>query len=569
MNSLQRIVSLGCICGLATNWSGAQATDSATLSEISPVAPLATTSPSVEATIQKLQDPDPSVRWRAARSLGRQGESAKAAEPVLLKLLEDPDPTVQVYAIVAVERLKLRSKEAIAGLTNCIKSSDPRVVRTAILTLGKMQLEPEELATAMESLFSARNQDVLVYAVDAIVDSGERATPLLQAALKEGDDAAYWASIAIAEIGPSASATVPQLMAALENADDPETRARILMALAKIGPEAREAVTGIEKLLKQQPGPTEALIGAYALGAIGTVSDSAVLLPLAKAKQEPLAMVASWALAKTSTQDKVWREQAIEKMLAGLASESPLVRSTAAKGLMDLKPTNEVVTARLIEAIQDPDPDVAANIAEALASLGPSIVPGIAKSLDDPRMQPLLINVLGRLGPDSEPAVPQLISMLPNANTEMKTRIHFVLAGIGPAAGPATSAILDSLNDTEPRARQSALFALRQIGPGAVDALPQLVAQLESSKGAEQLSTAWAIARISPDKDGLPPKLAEVLKQGLSSSNPAIRYESTTAIATLGSGTEQFREELKRIAEGDPDEQVRHVAAQAMQDKAQ
>lgn len=513
---------------------------------------------------KKLNSEDPGERWRAARSLGTLGEPANAAAPKLIQLVSDPEPIVQIYAITSVSRLGIDNEEVVSALAKAVQSSDPRVVRTAILALGRMELEPEQLATSMKQLFSSNNPGMLVYVVDAIADSGERATPLLQAALKEGDDAAYWASIAIAEIGPPAAGAVPELSDALKQAQDIDTRSRILLAIGKVGPEAQPAVPAIVQLLKNDPNPTEALYGAYALGEIGSQGNDAVLSTLVETNQEPVSMVAAWALAKIESNNEKWREQAVKKMLEGLGHENPLVRTTAAKGLLELKPEGEDVRTRLIEAIQDSDPEVAANVIEALASIGPPIVPGIAKSLNDPQLQPLLIRVLGRLGSNAEAAVPQLTALLPKAEPELKTRIHYVLAGIGPAAGPASSAIVQSLNDQEERVRQSALFALRQIGPGAVDALPQLLSFLESSDGMDQLAAAWAIARIAPAKEGVTPEVAAVLRKGLKAEHPATRYETAIAIAEMGDAAGELRNDLKQVAERDPDEQVRVAAARVM-----
>lgn len=517
------------------------------------------------ALTQRLSDPDPNVRWRSARALGKLGPAAKPAAPTLVKRLDDSEPVVQIHATIALARIGDQSDATVAGLAKCARSSDPRVVRTAILALAKLRLEPEQLAAAMSELLASENQSMLVYVVDAIVEAGERATPLLQAALKESEDSAYWASVAVAEIGPAAAGTVPELTAVLEKTEDPDTRAKALLALAKIGPKAKSAVPAIEKVLSNNPDAAPALYGAYALGEIGAPTAASTLEELAASDDQAVAMVSSWALAKTHPKDAARRDRAIEKMLHGLSSENPLVRTTAAKGLTDLKPAAEKVTAHLIEAIQDPDPEVAANVADALATLGPAIVPAAAKLLDDPRLQPLLINVLGRLGPDAQDAVPKLTELLPAADSRLKTKIHYALAGIGPPAAPAASAIAESLNSKEPAVRHSALFALRQLGPAAADAMPQLLALLESTDGMDQLATAWALARIAPAKEGLTPQVAQVLRNGLTDPEPAARFETTAAIGELGPIAGQLRTELKRVAERDPDEQVRAAAANSLE----
>ena len=555
MNSHQGLNSIALLATIIAVANAQQA--------VSPQAATAEAPMAVEAAISQLRDDDPRVRWQAARSLGLVGAAARPAAPELSRLLRDEDPVVQIHAAVALARIGDRSNATVDGLLRAASSNDSRVARTAILALRRLEVEPDRLAAALEKLLQSDDQAVVVYVVESIVAAGEQSTPLLKAALQE-EKAAYWACVAIADIGPDAAATVPELIVLLGRSDDLDTLSQALLALASIGPQAAAAVPAIEKLMVTEDHLPVALHAAYALGAIGSPAANPMLERFAASDDEVLSMVSTWSLAKIDRNQAAWLDRATEKLLDGLASDNPLVRRAAAQGIVDLKPPPDRVASRLIEAASDPDPMVAANVGSALASLGPAVVPSAVKALENPPLRPIMVDVLGRLGPDSKQAAARLAELLPEANNRLKRNIHYALAAMGPHAGPATEALADSTQNEEPAVRHSALYALRQLGPAATAAVPQVVALLESNENFDRLAAAWALARIAPSDEPVMQSILPVLRAGLAEGHAVTRYETVIAIGESDDLGKALRDDLRRVAEKEEDEQVRAAATEVV-----
>ena len=51
-------------------------------------------------------DPEPRVRWHAARAIGLIGEDAISAMPTLIKLLQDDDPITVAQAAAAIRHIR-------------------------------------------------------------------------------------------------------------------------------------------------------------------------------------------------------------------------------------------------------------------------------------------------------------------------------------------------------------------------------------------------------------------------------------------------------------------------------
>ncbi len=163
---------------------------------------------SVQQLLEYLDSEDAQHRWRAARALGVM--EYEPATGRLVELLEDSDPVVQIHAIIALGRIGDKSPETIDAIIDQVDSSDPRVVRTALLALSELKPGPEKAAEAIEAAVVSEDSAVMTHVVEALVEAGPRANPLLIKALAK-EKTAYWAAMAIAEIGPGSAPRFPPL----------------------------------------------------------------------------------------------------------------------------------------------------------------------------------------------------------------------------------------------------------------------------------------------------------------------------------------------------------------------
>ena len=287
--------------------------------------------------VKLLKDADPKVRWRSARSLGDYGELAQPAVGELRALLSDEDLIVQYHAAVALGRIGDRSDETIDALVTAVTTPDGRVARAAIAALRTLNPDPKHVVAALDRLLSSDDPVVVAHAIEAAVERGASAVPVLSEALKR-PKTVYLACAAIEQIGPDAAGTVPALTELLGDTKHSQLMIQTLLALASIGPAAQSASPQIIPLLEHATDATVPVAAAYALGSIGA-ADGDAALRTALTKPDPfLQMVAAWSLAKIHPDDPQLNQQAAEKLQAGLKSDDPAIQAAAEKGLKMLQP---------------------------------------------------------------------------------------------------------------------------------------------------------------------------------------------------------------------------------------
>ena len=172
-------------------------------------------------------------------------------------------------------------------------------------------------------------------------------------------------------IGPAAKAAVPDLVAALADADEVcSTEAAV--ALAAIGAEAAAAVPDLRKLLDDGVPAGTRYTAAYALGQIGPAAKAALprLLELSKSNDEILATVAVWAALKIEPADADLVETAIPLLRRAIRGDRDMVRLEAAVALGDIgKPAATAIPILELVSEEDPLPAVRAAAAEALRKI--------------------------------------------------------------------------------------------------------------------------------------------------------------------------------------------------------
>ncbi|MEX2169346.1 MAG: HEAT repeat domain-containing protein [Pirellulales bacterium] len=517
----------------------------------------------VPALQKLLADNDPQVRWRSARALGDYESQAQGAAGILRGLLLDKDPIVQYHAAVALGRVGDTSDATIQSLVGAVTSPDGRVARAAISAIRSLEPDPKYVVAALKQVLTSDDDAVVLHAIEAMVERGGAAVPLLNEALNE-PETAYIAAVAIEHIGPDAKATVPGLTELLGDTKHSQLLIQTLLALASIGPDAQSAAPQIVPLLKSANDDTIPVAAAYALGSIGATDADAELKAAVNSDNAFLQMTAAWALAKNDHENQQLLKQAVAKLTQGLGSDDAAMQMAAAKCLESLHAPAEMVAPALIALANDSDPHMVDNVVTALASRGEAVVPKAANALKNPELRDLAAKVIAQVGPKASAAVGPLVEAAEGADPEFRADIHIALAAIGPKAGAGTDVLVEALSSDDERVRHSALFALRQIGPNAAKAAPKLIEMLDSAEGFDQLATAWALTTVVPAKERIAPRVVPVLRLGLADPDAAERLETISAIRDLGKSGAALAEDLKRVAANDPDEDVRTAATDAV-----
>jgi HEAT repeat protein len=513
--------------------------------------------------LKLLTDSDPQVRWRTARTLGEYGEQAKEAAPGLRKLLGDSDPIVQYHAATALGKVEDTSDATVDALIGVATSQDPRVARASIAALRNLKPGPKRVAEALAKALKSNDHVTSMHALEAIVEQGPKALPLVKEALKQ-PETAYLACAAVEQMGPDAAPVVPDIAALLGTTKHSHVLIRALLALAAIGPGAESASPQVKSLLASHMDATVPVAAAFALGSIGA-KDADAELEAAAAKNDPfLQMIATWALAKLHPNDQAAQKAAIDKLIRGLESDNETLRNAAAKSLQLLQAPPEMVAPGLVSLLNDSNPAKQVNVIEAIASLGESVVPKVTNALKNPQLRSPAIQVLTKLGPKAAGAVKPLAEAAKGADPKTRTDIQFALAAIGPAAAPATVMLVESLADKDAGVRESALLALRQIGPGAKAAVQRLTRRMQADDSFEAIASALALSQIALGDGKVAPLVAAKLAKGLSHTDEQTRLECVKAIAEMGPAASSAAPALERAAREDSSDLVRGAAEAAL-----
>ena len=181
------------------------------------------------------------------------------------------------------------------------------------------------------------------------------------------------------------------------------------------------------------------------------------------------------------------------------------------------------------------------------------VVPSLTKVLESPYRDARFeaADILGRLGPEAEPAVPALLAILkepfdPKAieNSRRGGRVHDPVCSAARSLGrisaskPVIAGLIDVLSsDIEVRV-SAAAKGLGALGPGAVDAAPTLITAYERALQSKpypiaQDSLAESIGRIAPHSASAP-RVVAILIGALNSKEPSIRQCAIEALGKFG-----------------------------------
>jgi hypothetical protein len=176
-----------------------------------------------------------------------------------------------------------------------------------------------------------------------------------------------------------------------------------------------------------------------------------------------------------------------------------------------------------------------------------------------------LLHVRLRGGPEPEAlaegpaAVPVLVELLADEDSEVRRAAASYLGRLGPKAGGAALALGRSLKDPNATVREEACWALGQMGPAAEPTLPAFRDALRDEDGKSRFVVLLAIVDIAEKSDAAVP----VLAAALTNDDASVRLRAAIALGGLGPRAAPAVPALTRALR-DPDEQVRGSAAEAL-----
>ncbi len=230
------------------------------------IGPLA--SQAVPALAAGLKDRDWAVRWNSAQALGQIGPLAKAAVPDLIGVLANPsDSSLVLEAVLALDRIGVAAKPLLLA---AIDDKDPQV--RGLATLALLQIKPVKSGTVLKIAALLKDPNALVRrnAVVVLGKMGSTAKIVLPDLIATfNDESALVRESAGSALPSVGEAAVPALIAALT---DKASRIRVGAAYALGGLKSAEAVAPLGRTLVEDP---ESSVRVAAVSALRTMGEAA------------------------------------------------------------------------------------------------------------------------------------------------------------------------------------------------------------------------------------------------------------------------------------------------------
>lgn len=271
----------------------------------------------------------------------------------------------------------------------------------------------------------------------------------------------WYATLALAHIGPEAGEAIPPLVELLADRSQYEyVRAGAAFALGKIGGDAERVVPVLTETLGSDLASVRRH-SARALGRFGRPATSAVPTMLAQLRQND-------AVFRIDLAEALWYVAGHERAIPFLAEqvrqpENPASFEAAeALGRLAFENSDPVVPV-LIEALGSANADVARSAARSLGRLGLPAAGSLAEAAAGKQSAVRLgaVEAFAWMGPVGASG---LIAGLSDPSPEVRRAAARGLGRLGPEVAAVEPALLRAVNDPNSRVRATAAAALKRLG---------------------------------------------------------------------------------------------------------
>lgn len=227
----------------------------------------------IASLIRALADEHPPVRRYAARALGLIGHDL--AVGVLTKKLDEPDALVAIEIVRALGRFEERAADAVEPLADLL--GHPRLRHAASRSLARIG---EAAVGALRDALHDDDPGVVQLATQALAEIGEPAAPAIDQLIRlsRHDDPEVRRDVlrALAKMGPRASQAVTTLFQVIERDDDERVRAWATSALGAAARDTRYEARAVAELTRALEDPGIRFSAIVALGRIGPAARVAI-----------------------------------------------------------------------------------------------------------------------------------------------------------------------------------------------------------------------------------------------------------------------------------------------------
>jgi HEAT repeat protein len=294
----------------------------------------------------------------------------------------------------------------------------------------------------------------------------------------------------------------------------------------------------------------------------------------------------SLAAAMTDTDEQVQRRASLALkelpesayfagpiLLEKLETAAQQHRAPLLEALAQLGPAAPSETAaRLLAALDDPDPDLRAIGAAGLGkhkNLSPEGVVQLVHMLEapEPALRRAAAAALAQLGPEAETALPRLRALLKDTNAHVRLTAVLSLGILGRRDESNIAALTLALQDEESQIRSWAAAALAELGAAAVGSARELEALLDDRHPAVRLRAALTLGALGIASEAAArAAVLAIVESGVSETAKSFTSEATMLLWQVGHPYHRVRIEAAAIlpASGLPVEPMLDVLRAAL-----
>ena len=327
---------------------------------------------------------------------------------------------------------------------------------------------------------------------------------------------------------------------------DPDARVRwnAALALGACRAGAKPALPALIAMLKSESGRVRT-DPRMQFNTVNGQSGDVVYLPGRNDRGDKVAIAAILALGMIGPEATA----AVPELVRALRDDDPRVRWFAAGALASIGPGAKASVPALIEALRSKD----------VATGGEVTFWNGAMSREDGPIRLAAAVALGRIGPESRAAVPDLVRALRDPDARVRSETAQALGAIGPAAGAAVAELVRMMSrDADDEVADLAAEALGRIGAAAVPAVSEIL------RGRDPDARIRAVKALGAAGPKAAAATADLLR-ALGDRDEELRTAAAAALGRIGHGPEAKAAIPALIAAlKDPDWKVRQHAAVAL-----
>lgn len=204
----------------------------------------AAAAPAVPAVTERLKDP--TLQASVLETLGKIGEAAAPAVPQLVELAKTGDETARLGALQALGNIGQGLDSVLPTIYEATRSENRDLRLAAIIALSKAERDDAKLLPVITDALKDESGRVRRVGAEAVKRLGDRAlamAPQLFSMLERDTER----NVALAALREMSVRDLPRLVTALQNKDS-SVRIFACNSLAKMGPDAKDALPALEKV---------------------------------------------------------------------------------------------------------------------------------------------------------------------------------------------------------------------------------------------------------------------------------------------------------------------------------